>query len=57
MKRQKLPSVEKHTKKEKNGQNDIMTEGRTRYMIVRVERGHESYTYSFHLWGRAFKSM
>jgi hypothetical protein len=25
---------------QKKWSNDIMTEGRTRYMIVRVERGH-----------------
>lgn len=28
-----------HKKLKRNGQNDIMTEGRTRYMMVRVVRG------------------
>lgn len=34
-----------HRKKKKNGRNDIMTEGRTRCMIVRVERGLVSHIY------------
>jgi hypothetical protein len=32
-------------KKKKNGQNDIMTEGRTRYMIVGVERTAKLYVF------------
>lgn len=58
--RKKLPrTLHKHTQKKNEKRKMVrMTlwqKGRTRYMIVRVERGHGSYTFFF--WGKLFMWM